>query len=156
MKHICTILLLACSLHIHAQNIRTTTVTELFNRASNSDTTYIINFWATWCAPCVEELPAFEKLSAEYKKNTLKIILVSLDYASQIESALKPFIKKQQLKSEVLLLREQDEQAFINKVDSSWSGSLPATLFIRNNRKAFFEKAFSYTELVNRYKNFIQ
>ena len=141
---------------LNAQQVATTTIDQLYKRAAKSDTVLIINFWATWCAPCVEELPGFEKLSEEFKTDKIKVLLVSLDYTSQIEKALKPFIKKHNLKNEVLLLLEDDQQAFIDKVDRSWSGALPATIFIRQDKKAFFEKTFTYTELVNTYKNFKQ
>lgn len=155
-KVLYTIILLFFFSALNAQHITTTTIDQLYKRTTKSDTTFIINFWATWCAPCVEELPGFEKLSEAYKTDKIKVLLVSLDYTSQIEKALKPFIKKQNFQNEVLLLREDDQQAFIDKVDSSWSGALPATIFIRQDKKAFFEKTFTYVELVNTYKNFKQ
>ena len=58
------------------------------------DKTYVINFWATWCAPCVKELPYFEEVNKEFKDKNTEVILVSLDFPSQIESKLKPYLKK--------------------------------------------------------------
>src|SRR5512142_2271974 len=66
-----------------------------------TDTLYIVNFWASWCVPCREELPAFEKIGDKYSKMKVKVLLVSLDFPNQLETRLLPFIKKYKLKSEV-------------------------------------------------------
>src|ERR1043165_4592291 len=50
-----------------------------------NDTTYVLNFWATWCKPCVEELPGFDSLLVLESKNPVKIILVSLDFKEDLE-----------------------------------------------------------------------
>jgi len=60
----------------------------------NENTIYVINFWATWCMPCVKELPYFEKLNAENKD--AKVVLISLDFKDQLESKLLPFLKKKE------------------------------------------------------------
>ena len=70
----------------------------------STDKTYVINFWATWCSPCVKELPYFESVNREYSAKNVKVILVSLDFPSQIESKLKPYLKKNKIKSNVILL----------------------------------------------------
>ena len=67
--------------------------------------TYVINFWATWCAPCVKELPAFEKLNKEYAAKNVEVILVSLDFPKQVEKRLLPFINKKNLQSKVDFVR---------------------------------------------------
>ncbi len=115
---------------------------------SKSDTTYVVNFWATWCKPCVAELPHFEKLNAESKDKKIKVILVSLDFKRDLNSRLKPFVEKNNLKSTVVLLDEPDYNSWIDKIDASWSGAIPATLVIKNNRKKFYEREFhSYDDL---------
>lgn len=130
---------------------------DLNKRITNrTDTIYIINFWATWCVPCIKELPAFEKLNQEYKDEKFKMLLVSLDFKSDVDSSLLPFIKKQKLQTEVLLLDEDDPDIFINKIDSSWSGTIPATLIIKNGKKKFFEKNFTLEELQKEYASFNQ
>src|SRR5690606_6809447 len=45
-----------------------------------NDSIYVINFWATWCKPCIKELPAFEKIASEYADKKVKVLLVSLDF----------------------------------------------------------------------------
>ena len=113
----------------------------------SNDTLYIINFWATWCKPCVRELPYFERIQEEYKDQGLKVVLVSLDFRPQVEEQLVPYIIRNKLRSEVLVLYDPDANAWIEQVDPSWTGAIPATLFIRNKEKSFYEKSFTYDEL---------
>jgi len=95
-----------------------------------NDTTYVINFWATWCAPCVKELPYFEKLNQKYTDKKVKVILVSQDFSKQLEKKLKPFLEKNKLQSEVLVLIDPDANSWIDKVNPAWSGAIPATVII--------------------------
>lgn len=120
---------------------------------SDKNTIYVINFWATWCAPCVKELPHFEQLNSENKN--IKVVLVSLDFKNQFESKLLPFLKKKSIKSEVVLLTDKDYNTWLPKVDKDWSGSIPATLIIKNGKKVFVEKMFSSYQELNEYVNTI-
>lgn len=121
----------------------------------DNDTTYVVNFWATWCVPCVEELPSFEKLNATYKDKKVKVLLVSIDFPKMAESKLLPFIKKNNLKSDVVLLNDPDANSWINKVDSTWSGAIPATLIYKKDKRNFYEKSFTYEELETEVKKFL-
>lgn len=107
--------------------------------SKTNDTLYVINFWATWCAPCVEELPHFEAANKKYQNRKQKILLVSLDFKSTKDSRLLPFLQKHNIQSEVLHLYEPDANQWISRVDASWSGALPATLFYRNTQRLFTE-----------------
>lgn len=111
------------------------------------DSVYVVNFWATWCAPCVKELPYFEKLHSEYKNRKVKVLLVSLDMNKQVETSLLPFVKKKKLQSEVVHLHDPDADAWISKVDPSWSGALPATVIYSKNQRKFYEQSFTYEQL---------
>lgn len=113
----------------------------------SNDTTYLVNFWASWCNPCVEELPAFERIGKEYKDENVKVLLVSLDFPKQIETRLLPFMEKNAIGSEVLVLNDPDANKWIDKVDPSWSGSIPATLIYNNESRLFHEGSYSYDEL---------
>jgi thiol-disulfide isomerase/thioredoxin len=133
-----------------AQQVKVLTLDQLDRRIEmGKDTVYVINFWATWCGPCVAELPNFEKLQATYKSRPLKVLLISLDFKSKLEKDVKPFVKKRGLKSEVFWLNEPNEQQYIDRVSKTWSGALPATLVINKKRKIrkFYEKEFTYAEL---------
>lgn len=117
---------------------------------------YVINFWATWCAPCIKELPYFEKLNTEYSSKNVEVLLVSLDFPHLYESKLKPFIKKKNLKSKVIALDDVDMNTWIPKVDETWSGSLPATIIYKNDERKFYEKSLTYEELETEVKQFLK
>lgn len=120
-----------------------------------NDKTYVINFWATWCTPCIKELPAFEKLNSEYKDKNVEVILVSIDFPKQLEKRLKPYIKKKNLQSKVILLNVDKENAWVKKIDENWGGAIPATLIYNKSQKKFYPQTFNYTELVNELQSFI-
>ncbi|MEM9824369.1 MAG: TlpA disulfide reductase family protein [Bacteroidota bacterium] len=107
-----------------------------------SDTTYVINFWATWCKPCVEELPYFVELHEKYKTDKFKLIFVSLDFPKQIEKKLIPFLEKHQLPGEMMVLDDPDSNTWINAVDPQWSGAIPATVVYNAQKRSFHEQSF--------------
>ncbi len=149
-KFIVTILLFLVGHSVNAQ-VKLLTLNELEQRvAKGKDTTYVVNFWATWCGPCVEELPYFERLNNESAKKPLKVILMSLDFKSKLKTDVIPFVVKHKIKSEVYVVNETDQQKFIDRVDKNWSGALPATLILNTDKKAraFHEKSFTYSELL--------
>jgi len=101
------------------------------------DATVIINFWATWCKPCVEELPCFDELLEYYGAQNVQIVLVSLDFKSQLEKKFIPFLNSQQLKSEVALMADQDLNAWIPMIHDEWDGAIPATLLLKGKNRRF-------------------
>lgn len=119
------------------------------------DKVYVVNFWATWCAPCVKELPYFEKVNKEYKDKNVEVILVSLDFPKKKKTKLLPFVAKKNLQSTVLHLDDMDEQFWIADIDKDWSGALPATLIYKKGQRKFFEKSFTEEELENEIQSFI-
>ena len=125
--------------------------------ARASDTTFVVNFWATWCGPCVQEMPALEKVHAANADKKVKFVLVSLDYLSQLDKKVKPFVQKHGLKSEVLLLDETDPNSWLQRVDSQWSGSIPFTLIYNNQlkKRATFEHPLTAAELTAELRKFL-
>jgi len=113
-----------------------------------TDKVEVINFWATWCAPCIKELPYFEELNVSQGDN-YQVTLVSLDFADEFEKKVKSFVEKRGLQSDIVLLDEIDYNAWIDKVDPSWSGAIPATLIIDHNsgKRKFVEKELEEGEL---------
>jgi thiol-disulfide isomerase/thioredoxin len=112
-----------------------------------NDSVYVVNFWATWCAPCVKELPYFEKLNQKYKGEKVKVLLVSLDFARHKDSRLIPFIEKHNIQSEVVFLNDPNANAWIDKVDPNWSGAIPFTLIYSNNKRKGYEQSFTFDSL---------
>ena len=113
------------------------------------DKTYVINFWATWCAPCVKELPYFEEVNKRSQDKNTEVILVSLDFPSQIETKLKPYLKKNKIKSKVILLDDSKMNTWVPKVSEKWDGGIPATLIVNSSNYNFYPKPFKKEELFN-------
>ncbi|MEI6019557.1 MAG: TlpA disulfide reductase family protein [Bacteroidota bacterium] len=131
-------------------------IDDLIKRISNNDSNYVVNFWATWCKPCVEELPAFDSLSRLFSKTNNKVILVSLDFKEDLEKKVVPFLKNKKIESTCVLLDEVNGNNFINQINKDWSGAIPATLFINQNRKLFLEKKMRLTELQKNWQSLIE
>ena len=112
------------------------------------DRVQVINFWATWCAPCLKELPLFEKLNEERKDIRVRLVSLDLDLDPNVEK-VRNFVIRKKLKSEVIILDERNPNSWIDKVDKSWSGALPATLVInnKNGKRKFVEKELQAGEL---------
>lgn len=121
-----------------------------------NDTTYVINFWATWCAPCVKELPAFEELNAKFSDVKVKVILVSLDFIKHYDTKLLPFIADRDLKSRVLLLNDPRSNQWIDKVSPEWSGAIPATVIYKGGMRQFYERSFTFDELESEVNRFLK
>jgi peroxiredoxin len=104
------------------------------------DKVLVINFWATWCAPCVAEFPEFVKLDAEYRSKGVKIIAISTDEKSDLKDAVIPFLKKQKAEFPSYLSDAEDPQELIDVVDKNWSGALPATFVFDKTGKMILAK----------------
>ena len=113
----------------------------------SNDTIYLVNFWATWCAPCIKELPAIETVEQKYAKQKFKVLLVSLDFPKDLTSRLEPFIKSKNITSDVFLLNDPDQNRWIDKVDPSWSGEIPFTLIYGKHFRESYPQTFTYEEL---------
>jgi thiol-disulfide isomerase/thioredoxin len=116
------------------------------SRLSN-DTTYVINFWATWCSPCVKEIGYFETLHRKYAGDKVQVVLVSLDFPNQVNRRVVPFLEEKKITAPVMLVTELDYNSWIDQVDPSWSGALPATLILHKDKRIFMEKELTENEL---------
>ncbi len=87
----------------------------------------LLNFWATWCRPCIEEFPDIIRLSKSFRKERLEVVGVSVDYPDEAESRVIPFLKKHRVPFKIYVAKFDRQENFINAVDSSWNGAVPAT-----------------------------
>jgi thiol-disulfide isomerase/thioredoxin len=110
------------------------------------DRIMVYNFWATWCKPCVEELPFFQAIPTEVDGIPVEVVFVSLDFASQLDSRVVPFVEKRNMQQEVILLNAGNPNIWIDKIDSSWSGAIPATLFRYKDTRRFEERSYETTD----------
>jgi thiol-disulfide isomerase/thioredoxin len=125
MKSVILFFALAISASAYSQAI--VKLPELQEMMNEGKKVKVINFWATWCAPCIKEMPFLERLNRENKD--VKVLLVSLDFdLDHDQSKITSFVERKKLNSEVVILDEPDPSKWIDKIDKGWSGSLPATL----------------------------
>jgi thiol-disulfide isomerase/thioredoxin len=112
-----------------------------------NDTTYVVNFWATWCSPCVKEIEYFEEVHRLNQGHPLKVLLVSLDFPNQAEKRVIPFLKEKEITAQVVLMTDLNYNEWIDHVDTSWSGAIPATLIFNKDQRIFLEQELSREEL---------
>lgn len=131
------------------QEIKAVKITDLEKMIAESKTPLIINFWATWCIPCLEEIPYFMKEVKKHVKDSLTLLLVSLDMDEAYPAQIKKTIAKRKITVPVQWLDETNADYFCPKIDPKWSGAIPATLFVNNQTgyRKFFEEKLSEEKL---------
>ncbi|MGZ8559223.1 MAG: TlpA disulfide reductase family protein [Chitinophagaceae bacterium] len=154
MKGILIILILITvffSLPVFGQESKKIKITGLEKIIAESKTPFIINFWATFCKPCMEEIPYLLKLEKKYEKMEVKLLLVSLDMKDAYPRQVNTFINKTKITAPVVWLDETDADYFCPKIDNTWSGAIPATLFINNKNRyrKFIEDPLTEEQLEN-------
>ena len=134
------------------KDVELVTMDELAEILNNTgDELIVCNFWATWCKPCIEEMPYFDKLQDEFKEDEVRVIFVSIDDMKQANK-VKTFVRQTQVRSQVMQLNEDKKvlKLWFSKIQSSWTGDIPATLFVRTDGdiKTFYTGSFeTYEEL---------
>lgn len=112
-----------------------------------NDTLYLVNFWASWCSPCRDEMPALKKVAGKYFQSKFRLIMVSLDFPNQLETRLRPLLKTSEIKARLILLNDPHQNSWIDKVDPNWSGEIPFSLLYKNSDRESFSGSFKYNEL---------
>jgi thiol-disulfide isomerase/thioredoxin len=148
MKVFLIISFLFVAITMEAQ-VKAIKITDLEQTIKDSKSPLIINFWATYCVPCIEEMPHFQQLAQKYKSKGVSLLLVSLDLKAAYPDKITAMTKKLKLTAPVAWLNETNADYFCPRVDSSWSGALPASLFVSNatGYRKFYEDEFSKEKL---------
>lgn len=108
---------------------------EILNK--KNDSTYVVNFWATWCAPCMREMPILLDFAQANKNKKVKLILISLDFPKHIESKVIPFVEENEVEGEVVVFDTPPGYKWIDAVDSAWNGGIPATIVFNSTKRIF-------------------
>ena len=150
------VLLLFSTLQSSAQSTPKWKIGELENYIRQSTKPVIVNFWATFCKPCIEEIPYFQKLVKKYEKEGIELLLVSLDL-KEAYSKIPSFAAKYKLNSKIVYLDETNADLFCPKIDEKWSGAIPASLLVNNKTgyKKFFEEQIAEKKLEEEIKALI-
>jgi thiol-disulfide isomerase/thioredoxin len=94
----------------------------------------VVNFWATWCVPCVKEFPELVRLHNKHKGNGLDLLTVSMDTAQDVRPKVVPFLAKQGVTSGAFV-QKGNADAFIQALDPNWQGEVPRTYIYGRNGK---------------------
>ncbi|HEY4205191.1 MAG TPA: TlpA disulfide reductase family protein [Puia sp.] len=117
-------------------------LTDLESYISRADHPLIVNFWATFCAPCNKEIPYFQSAVEKYKQQGVELILVSLDLPDYYPARIAKFANDHGYRATLAWLNETDADYFCPRIDKNWTGGIPSSLFVNNktNYHRFYER----------------
>ncbi|MBS1565153.1 MAG: redoxin domain-containing protein, partial [Bacteroidetes bacterium] len=127
-------IVLCCSLPAAAQPIKKLSIDELDSYIAKSNKPLVVNFWATWCSSCVEEIPYFISTVKEKYSDQVELLLVSLDVKRYYPQTIKAFAEKRNFAAPIVWLNESNADVFCPRIDNRWGGEIPVTLFVNNGR----------------------
>ncbi len=148
MKYLLYFLVFFC-LTAKAQVIRKVKIEDVVRYFDKkNDSVYVINFWATFCKPCVAEIPHFIRTVNDLRDKKVSLLLVSLDLPADYPNKIREFVRKRGFQTNIVWLNETNADYFCPVIDKSWSGAIPATLIVNNKSayKKFFEEELSPEE----------
>jgi thiol-disulfide isomerase/thioredoxin len=99
----------------------------------------VVNVWATWCGPCVAELPELVTVNRMYRRRPFRLVTISLDDAGKKEAALK-VLREKHVSCTNYLATFKDRDRFADRLDKAWEGPLPHTLVIAPGGKVLYRK----------------
>ena len=140
------------------QDIQKWKIGDLEDYIKNCNKPTVVNFWATYCKPCIAEIPHFQKLVGQYEKDSVQLLLVSLDMEEMFPAKIKTFANRFKFTAPIVFLDETNADVFCPRVDEKWSGSIPASLFINNKTgyRKFFEEEMSAQKFETELKSLIE
>jgi hypothetical protein len=141
-----------------AQEITVVKAPEIIERAKKETGVLVINFWSTWCKPCIEEIPHFIKVYDSLRTNGVRLWLVSQDTKDlYISGKLKNYIANNQgwANAKLFWFNETDADYYCPIIDKKWSGVIPATLILNSETgyRQFYEEAMSAEQLLSAIAN---
>jgi len=108
-------------------------------RKNDSGKFRLVNFWATWCGPCITEFPELITINRMYRHRDFEFVTVAAQYPDEQQDVLK-FLQKQQASGKNLLFGEPDKYKLIEAFDPGWSGALPYTVFLNPEGKVIYKQ----------------
>jgi len=121
-------------------------VSDLDQLMRYKDSPLVINLWATWCGPCIKEMPHFVKQAAKFPQ--VKFVFLSLDMKDAYPAQITKFARRHKIRSTVVWLDEPNANKYAAKIDRHWEGSIPATIFIGKGGRKFIEGMMKEDELI--------
>jgi thiol-disulfide isomerase/thioredoxin len=141
-----------------AQEIKKIKADDLKSYIEKSDHPLIVNFWATYCTPCIQEIPYFQTETKKYTSEGVELILVSLDLPDFYPAKISSFVKKEKFTAPVMWLNESNADYFCPKIDKNWTGGIPSTLFVNNKTHyhKFFERQLTEPQVEENIKTLLK
>ena len=142
---------------VRAQTVRKMTILELESYIANSDHPLIVSFWATYCQPCIKEIPYMQSTVDKYRQSRVELMLVSLDLPDYYPSKIAAFVEKNGYHASVIWLNETNADYFCPRIDKKWSGGIPSSLFINNKTKyrKFFDRQLTDLQVEQEVKTLV-
>lgn len=127
---------------LFSQEIRSFSMVELDSLIKTTTQPLVVSFWATWCAPCINEIPWIEKAVMANKDKGVELWLVSLNGPGYFPEKLRQFIREKGYTAQFFWLKDQDGNDYGKRIHPRWRGGLPANLFVHQAKgyRKFLER----------------
>ena len=137
MRSLIVLLFLIFSFKLDAQEISPLRSTDDLDdiKKSTSGKVTLVNIWASWCKPCVEEFPDLVKLYRDYKDKGFTLVFISVDSKDEIKEKVIPFLEKHKVDFTTYYVDFKSMDDFINYFDKNWEGAIPSTYIYGKNGK---------------------